>query len=160
MGAIKICPFSDDGSDEEEATNPRPSKQETTQWWKAHPVTALKHILLLALTLFSVVVVSAAIFTKQTTATREKNVHPILAYIVFWGLILWLTMMEGGLNCMVGLKPINKLVYRKTHPRTHKITSLANKGDNLERFIVGRQYLDLMCVLLTNILCSRLWQAD
>ena len=150
----------DDGSDEEEATTPHSSKQETTQWWKAHPVTALKHILSLALTLFSVVVVSAAIFTKQTTATGEKNVHPVLAYIVFWGLILWLAMMEGGLNCMVGLKPINKSLYLKTHPRTYKITSLAHRGDNLERFIVGRQYLDLMCVFLTSFMVSTIDDAS
>ena len=129
-------------------------------WRKVHPFTAMKHILSLALTCFCVVVVSAAIFTKQTTATGEKNVHPVLAYIVFWGLILWLALMEGGLNCMVGLKPIDKSLYMNSHTRTYKCTTLAHHGDNLERFIVGRQYLDLMCVFLTSFMVSTVEDAS
>ncbi|KAL7559120.1 hypothetical protein ACA910_018363 [Epithemia clementina (nom. ined.)] len=130
------------------------AKEGDGAWWQMHPLTALKHVLSMALTLFCIVVVSDAIFTKQTVATGEKNVHPILAYIVFWGLILWLALMEGALNCMVGLKPIDKTLYQHSHVRTFQCTSLAHRGDNLERFIVGRQYLDLTCVFMTNLMVS------
>lgn len=122
--------------------------------WQFHPLEALKYVLSLALTLFCIVVVSAAIFTKQTIATGEKNVHPAFAYFVFWALILWLATMEGALNCMVGLKPLDKTLYQNSHTRTYKCTALAHKGDNLERFIVGRQYLDLTCVFLTSFMVS------
>ena len=103
---------------------------------------------------FSILMVSAAIFEKQTTATADTNTHPVLAFVVFWCLILWLALMEGGLNAMVGLKPIDKALYASSHPLALKCTTLAHKGDNLERFIVGRQFLDLMCVFLTNFMVS------
>merc|ERR1719491_2627584 len=62
--------------------------------------------------------------------------------------------MEGGLNCMVGLQPIPHSSYRKTHPKTYLSTSLSHNGQNIERFIVGRQYLDLMIVFITSFMVS------
>ena len=103
---------------------------------------------------FSIAMVTAAIFNKQTTATADTNTHPIIAFIVFWFLILWLALMEGGLNCMVGLKPIDHQLYAESHPRAHMCAKAAHKGDNLERFIVGRQFLDLTCVFLTSFMVS------
>merc|ERR1719491_1008372 len=62
--------------------------------------------------------------------------------------------MEGGLNCMVGLQPIPYAAYQHTHPKTYLSTSLSHNGQNIERFIVGRQYLDLMIVFITSFMVS------
>jgi len=117
-------------------------------------LSTFKYIFSMILVLFSVVVVTAAIFTKQTTATGDNNVHPVVAFFVFWILILWLALMEGGLNCMVGLQPIDKALYAQSHPLARRCTVLAHRGDNVERFIVGRQYLDLMSVFMTAFMVS------
>jgi hypothetical protein len=114
----------------------------------------LKKTVSMILILFCVVIVSAAIFTKQTSATGKNSVHPVIAFCVFWFSLLWLALMEGGLNCMVGLQPIDKTIYSTSHPRTLRCTSIAHKGDNIERFIVGRQYLDLMIVFTTSFMVS------
>lgn len=108
----------------------------------------------MVLTLFCVVVVSTAICTKQTVATGEYNVHPIVALFIFWGTLSWLAILEGGLNAMVGLQPINKDLYKDTHRKAYLCTSVAHKGQTIERFIVGRQYLDLTIVFITSFMVS------
>jgi len=57
-----------------------------------------------ALLVFAIVLVMAAIFTKQTTATAEMNVPAVVAFLVFWFLIVWLGVMEGGQGALVGLQ--------------------------------------------------------
>jgi hypothetical protein len=108
----------------------------------------------MVLTIFCVIVVSAAICTKQTVATGEYNVHPIVALVIFWGSLSWLAILEGGLNAMVGLQPINKDLYKDTHRKAYLCTSAAHKGQNLERFIVGRQYLDLTIVFTASFMVN------
>ena len=112
------------------------------------------------LILFSVVVISTAIITKQTVATGENNAHPMLALCVFWLSLFWLAIMEGGLNCMVGLQPISQELYKKSHPKAYLCTSISHKGQNIERFIVGRQYLDLMIVFITSFMVSAIDNAS
>lgn len=123
-------------------------------------IVVLKNILSAALLGFCIVILSAAIFEKQTTATAEYNLHPAIAFVVFWVLLLWLALMEGGLNCMVGLKPVNKALYAESHPRALKSTRVVHKGDNLDHFIVGRQYLDLSIVFTTSFMVSSITDAS
>jgi hypothetical protein len=106
------------------------------------------------LVVFSVVVVSAAIMTKQTGATADYGVHPVVALCTFWFSLAWLAILEGGLNAMVGLQPIPSSVYESTHRKSYLCTKAAHKSDNIERFIVGRQYLDLTIVFTTAFMVS------
>ena len=55
---------------------------------------------------------------------------------------------------MVGLQPISKHIYKDSHPKTYLCTSVSHKDQNIERFIVGRQYLDLMIVFITSFMVS------
>lgn len=137
------------GGKQQQQHQPRPSKSTF-----AKAVEVFKYIYSGALLVFCIAVVMAAIFNKQTTATADNNTPPAVAFIVFWFLILWLALMEGGLNCMVGLKPLDKSLYAESHKLTHICTKKAHRGDNLERFIVGRQFLDLTCVFLTSFMVS------
>ena len=42
---------------------------------------------------------------------------------------------------MVGLPPIDRELYKDSHPITYKICSLGHKGDNLDRYLMGRQFM-------------------
>jgi len=112
-------------------------------------VTVVKYAYSLALLLFSVTVVMAAIFTEQTTVSSESNA--LVAFFVLWALILWLALMEGGQGCLVGLQPVDKSLYCETHPVTLKSTKLTHVGDNMKRFIVGRQLVVVVVVFVVNL---------
>ena len=103
---------------------------------------------------FSVFLVMAALLTEQTIGTAEMGIHPGLAFVIFWFLIGWLGMMEGGQGCMVGLKPVDKESYIETHPITWKLCTVVHAGDNMERFIVGRQFLVVLVVFVSNMMSS------
>lgn len=117
-------------------------------------IESLKYLYSSGLLIFSVAIVMAAIFTKQTGGTADRGIHPAIAFFVFWFLIIWLAMMEGGQGCLVGLQPIDKALYVESHPRSLKCTTLAHKGDNMERFIVGRQFLVVLVVFIINMMSS------
>jgi len=118
----------------------------------------IKYLVSLGLLVFSVVIIMAAIFTKQTE--MAKNLHPVLAFVFFWFLIVWLGMMEGGQGCLVGLQPVDNTLYAKTHPITLKNTALVHKGDNMERFIVGRQFLVVLVIFLINMCGASIKNAE
>lgn len=113
-----------------------------------------------ALLIFSIIVVMTAICTSQTVATAELGVPAVVAFLVFWLLIGWLAIMEGGQGALVGLQPIDKMLYAGSHPRTLKNTTLVHKGDNLERFIVGRQFLVVLAVFVINLMASSIQGAS
>jgi silicon transporter len=93
----------------------------------------------MALVIFSIVIVTALMFDEGTKISAD--VHPAVALIVMWIGILWMSMVEGGQCSMVGLPPINRDLYKESHPITHQITSLGHKGDNLDRYLMGRQFM-------------------
>ena len=146
-----------------ETTKPLPQADEHDILEKA-PKTKKKRSVLLAglecfkylysmtLLVFCVILVMACIFEKQSKAAEEPyNIHPVGAFFIFWLLIVWLGMMEGGQGCLVGLQPVNKTKYADSHPLTLKNTALAHKGDNMKRFIVGRQFLVVLVIFLINM---------
>jgi hypothetical protein len=51
---------------------------------------------------------------------------------------------------MVGLPPVDRALFKDTHPITYSICSLAHKGNNLDRYIVGRQFMVLVIVFAAN----------
>jgi len=114
----------------------------------------VKQIFSGALLIFSIYVVAAAMYQKQTTATGDQSLSPTAAFIIFWAMLLYLAQLEGGLNVMVGLKPVKRDLYEHSHPHVYGETGLVYKNGNLDRFIVGRQYLDLTMVFTTNFMVS------
>jgi hypothetical protein len=123
-------------------------------------ITSLRFTYSFGLLVFSVIIVMAAMFTDQTSATGDRGLHPILAFVVFWFLIIWLAFMEGGQGCLVGLQPIDKAKYADSHPKTLKNTMIAHKGDNMERFIIGRQFLVVLVVFVSNLMASGIEDAS
>jgi hypothetical protein len=120
--------------------------------------TLFKYSYSLVLLLFSIVVVTAIIFTDQTKMAADVNAA--VGFILLWVLTLWLAVMEGGQGCLVGLQPVDKTLFAKSHPKALKVTNLAHKGNNLERFIVGRQFLVVFVIFAINLCGSALKGAN
>jgi len=64
--------------------------------------------------------------------------------------IIWLTMIEGQQASLVGLPPVDPELYKDSHPITYKNGAVAFKGDNLDRYLMGRQFMVLMVVFVIN----------
>ncbi|CAK0899394.1 unnamed protein product [Prorocentrum cordatum] len=115
----------------------------------ANVFTAAKSVYSMCLLLFSVVIVMALIYTGDTKLSRDG--HPVVAYVVIWVATMWLAVVEGGQASLVGLPPVQPDLYKDSHPITHRITALAHKGDNLNRYLIGRQFLVVLIVFVTNL---------
>ena len=117
-------------------------------------ISVIKYIFSLALLGFALVVVFTTIFTNQSSASVNKNIHGIGVFFIFCSLIFLLDRLEGAQGCMVGLQSINKSAYGKSHPIVYKITKIAHKGNNKERYIVGRQFLSVLVIFTINSLVA------
>uniref|UniRef100_A0A7S2H182 Silicon transporter n=1 Tax=Helicotheca tamesis TaxID=374047 RepID=A0A7S2H182_9STRA len=109
----------------------------------------VKNIYSSCLLIFSIVIVMGLIFTEQTKLSND--VHPALAFFVLWGLVIWLGMVEGGQASLVGLAPINFDLYKDSHPITYISTKVCHVGDNLDRYLMGRQFMVIFIAFCINM---------
>ena len=82
----------------------------------------------------------------------QSQSHPALEIALFLLLLLWIALLEGCQISVVGLQDVNMEPYKMSHPRAYAICQLAHKGPNVERFLVGRQFL----LLFFGFLVSRI----
>ena len=108
----------------------------------------IKGVYSIALLIFSLITIHALIFEEQTALSAD--VHPVLALVAFWGGLIWLSMVEGGQASMVGLPPIDRSLYKESHPISHAICEWGHRGDNLDRYLMGRQFMVLAIVFIIN----------
>mmetsp|Transcript_15558 Transcript_15558/g.35606 ORF Transcript_15558/g.35606 Transcript_15558/m.35606 type:complete len:550 (-) Transcript_15558:119-1768(-) len=118
----------------------------------------LKMVVSCGLLIFSLIVVHALIIDEQTNLS--ENVHPALAAVALWGALLWLSMVEGSQASMVGLPPVDRELYRESHPIAYKICERGHKGDNLDRYLMGRQFMVLALVFVINMSGAPIADAD
>ena len=65
---------------------------------------------------------------------------PGWASLLIFIFVLWcLGVMEGLQIALVELKKLNPEYYQTSHPTAFKLGQLACSGDNIERFLMGRQ---------------------
>jgi len=113
------------------------------------PLAVFKYTYAVVLLIFSIVIIMGLIFTSQTSLS--SSAHPVLAFVVCWAALIWLSMVEGGQCSMVGLPPVDRELYKESHPITYKICALGHKGDNLDRYLMGRQFLVVFIVFFINL---------
>ena len=143
----------------------RSSSQIQTLWnafWKNNNTTCcsikkwlecFKCFFSMTILFISIYTVMIAMMFQQTVATYHGL--PIgLAIVFFWFLIFWLAAMEGEQACLVGLQPIPKNQYKTSHPWTFVSTKIAHDGNNMECYIVGRQFLVCLVVFASNLLAA------
>jgi len=112
------------------------------------PFTVVRYIASIGMLIFSIIIVGALMFTGNTRVAKDAN--PWVALIVCILAIVWLSMIEGQQASLVGLPPVDFDLYKDTHPLTYKNTALAFKGDNLDRYLMGRQFMVLLVVFVIN----------
>eukprot|EP00568_Trieres_chinensis_P017961 CAMPEP_0183327010 /NCGR_PEP_ID=MMETSP0160_2-20130417/83540_1 /TAXON_ID=2839 ORGANISM="Odontella Sinensis, Strain Grunow 1884" /NCGR_SAMPLE_ID=MMETSP0160_2 /ASSEMBLY_ACC=CAM_ASM_000250 /LENGTH=366 /DNA_ID=CAMNT_0025495119 /DNA_START=78 /DNA_END=1174 /DNA_ORIENTATION=+ len=117
------------------------------------PFDLFKKFYSTCLLLFCTVFLMGLMFSGQTKLAAD--VHPALAFIVFWSLIIWLNMVEGGQGSLVGLAPVNFDLYKDSHPTTYKSTGdmppWCHRGDNLDRYLMGRQFMVIFIAFVINL---------
>ena len=109
----------------------------------------IKYIYSSLLLIFCVTLIFGLIFTKQTHLS--KDVHPACAFVVLILAIGWLTMVEGGQGAIVGLGPVNRDLYKESHRWSNMCTSLVHRGDNLDRYLLGRQFMVILIVFTVEM---------
>jgi hypothetical protein len=113
------------------------------------PLNLFKKVYSTIALIFSIVIIMGLIFTEQTKLSAD--IHPAVSFIVLCVAIGWLTMVEGGQGSLVGLAPVQRDLYENTHQLSHKCTELAHNGDNLDRYLLGRQFMVVLVVFCVNM---------
>ena len=80
-----------------------------------------------------------------------EDVHWGLDVFLFWIMLWWIAMLEGCQISIVGLQRHDPEIFKETHPRAYKSCKLVLAGANVERFLVGRQFL----LIFNGFLASR-----
>jgi silicon transporter len=109
----------------------------------------VKYVVSTCALIFSITLIIGLIFTDQTTLARD--VHPGLAICTLFISVLWLTMVEGSQGSLVGLAPVDRELFKDTHPITYKCCAIAHEGDNLDRYLLGRQFMVVVMVFTINM---------
>ena len=137
-------------ANDNEPTSPASATPTTaSQAHLKNPVGIIKSVFSLALLVFSIVVVMALIFDQQTSLSEDT--HPAVAFLLIWVSLLWLSLVEGGQASMVGLPPIDRQLYKESHPISYRICEHGHRGDNLDRYLIGRQFMVLALVFIINL---------
>jgi len=115
------------------------SWRNSTYWWG------------MAALILSVAVVMTGIFKEENNPPWTKG-HPFLDFVLFWSMLTWIAMLEGCQISVVGLQGYDMEAFRVSHPRAYRCCKLVHSGANVERFLVGRQFL----LLFNGFLVSRI----
>lgn len=90
----------------------------------------------------------AILFVIVGNQDTKSGMHGVPAVLIWWFMLFYLSCLEGVQAALVALKPLDPEVYRVSHPITHQCTALAFKGNYLDKFIVGRQFLVVFVVFM------------
>ena len=108
----------------------------------------IKNTYSVILLIVSIALIMGLIFQRDTKFSNE--IHPIFAFVAIWGAIIWLTMVEGGQGSLVGLTPVDPDLYKESHKMSYRCTKWCHAGDNLDRYLMGRQFMVVLIVFVVN----------
>lgn len=98
---------------------------------------------------FSIALITGLQFSSQTGLSQD--VHPAAAFCLLWFAVIWLSVVEGGQASLVGLAPVDRELYKDSHPIAYNCTGIAHTGDALDRYLLGRQFMVVFIVFSINI---------
>jgi len=107
-----------------------------------------KEIYSTCLLIFCSIIVLTVIFQENSTLAQF---NAWVAFFIFFISLYWLSMVEGGQASLVGLPPVDMELYHESHPTTHKIMTVINRGDTIDRYLMGRQFMVLALVFVENL---------
>lgn len=112
-------------------------------------VEMVKNVVSFCALCWSIAMITGLQFSSQTGLASD--VHPALAFICLWTATIWLSFVEGGQASLVGLAPVNRELYKDSHPIAYKCGLMAHVGDALDRYLLGRQFMVVFIVFTINI---------
>lgn len=133
----------------EPKTNNQSITKEISEYVQNNKLDAFKRFYSSCLLIFSVVIIMGLIGSKQTNLSSRSS--PAAAYILIWAAVIWLTMVEGSQGSLVGLSPVNPELYKDSHPIAYMCNKVTIKGDNLDRYLMGRQLMVCFIVFIINM---------
>ena len=77
---------------------------------------------------------------------------PALDIVVFLVMMCWIALLEGCQISIVGLQDVDPEIFKESYPRAYRCCKWVHEGPNVERFLVGRQFL----LLFNGFVASRL----
>ena len=104
----------------------------------------IRFILSSLLLIFSIIVTSYAIVERKTLFW--KIVPGWAGLLIFIVDLIILGIVEGLQIALVELKRQHPESYKKSHPAAYKLGQISSKGENVERFLMGRQVFVVLLV--------------
>lgn len=111
-------------------------------------ITIFMNVYSLSLLLFSFFLVMTLIVLGDTKLSSETN--PIVAGVLLYVSLIWLSMVEGSQAALVGLVSVDPDLYYDSHPFVVRILDVAHEGENLDRFLLGRQFMVTALIYVIN----------
>lgn len=109
----------------------------------------VKNVYSFLIVLFCIVILMGLMANRQSRLSSNQNIA--LAICIFWGAIWILSMLEGGQAALIGLAPVKRELYMNSHPFAFKSTMIVHKGNNLDRYLLGRQFMVVFLVFVLNL---------
>jgi len=122
-------------------------------WWQVVDLAwrRMSYVWSTALLLFALVVVLYGIAMEWNNPPwGGGSTHPALEILLFVVLLGWVAVLEGAQVSIIGLQAVDIELIRHSHPRSYRCCKVVHSGSNVERFIVGRQFLVLFLVFLIS----------
>jgi hypothetical protein len=139
------APFPTEKEEEQEMEQAQESKcmiyyRKASYWWAT------------GLLIFALCVVLYGIGKRWNNPPwNVDDSHAAVDIIVFLFNLYWIALLEGCQISIVGLQVIDMEQYKDSHPLAYRSCKLCHRGANVERFLVGRQFL----LLFNGFLASR-----
>nr|AOW69275.1 silicon transporter [Ochromonas distigma] len=121
-----------------------PLKQPKDYFSKDNILTYIKYILSSALTLTYVIYILWGIFDGQAVLP----VHPVVNFIIFCFCMTLVAYLEGLQVAILAVEKYSPDNMQDTHPRAYKLIKSVREGNNVERFLVGRQFFTIFVMTL------------
>lgn len=120
-------------------------------WWDQERLLVyFKRFLSTCLTLVYLIFILWGIVTAQVPMPGPPVVHLLLFLLC----MVLLCYLEGLKNAILALEKDPPESRRLTHPRAYKLMTYVTQGNNLERFLVGRQFATVFVMTLIAVLTS------
>lgn len=119
-----------------------------------HYLWHIKVILSCLLLLLCIMVTLAVNFEEKMDVENRLGVSGYILLLINVVLLYLLAAFEGALVCLVGLQPLDKELYRDSHPITYRCVTLAHDGNSMSRFIAGKQCMLIFLVFLIDFLTA------
>jgi hypothetical protein len=106
--------------------------------------TYAKYLLSSALTITYLIYIMWGIWTGEAVLPVPSVAH----FLIFCFCMTLVAYLEGLQVAILAVEHDDCEVFRESHPRAHKLMKSVKQGNNVERFLVGRQFFTIFVMTL------------